>query len=285
MGKMYYSEEQTARKLGVSPDQLRKLVDEAKLRVYSDGGKRMYNAEEVDTLAPAQAGESGEVELTPADSAAGDRVTLSEADRTAAVAGKDDTVITSEGISIFDDEDLEVEAGDPMAKTAIAPSVEEQISLEGVGSGSGLLDLTRESDDTSLGAEVLEHIDVESAVPSSSLGAQVLDQIDVEGAVPSAAEEAPPAAIIEAPTVVEEIDASAGAFSGLVLGAALVMLLVAAVVLPVMMDKEPGYLTALQENLALVLGASALLSVLLAVAGYLIGKSIADRATALQRGG
>jgi hypothetical protein len=32
------------------------------------------------------------------------------------------------------------------------------VNLEGVGSGSGLLDLTRESDDTSLGAELLDEI-------------------------------------------------------------------------------------------------------------------------------
>ena len=33
-----------------------------------------------------------------------------------------------------------------------------KLSLESVGSGSGLLDLTRESDDTSLGAELLDEI-------------------------------------------------------------------------------------------------------------------------------
>jgi PAS domain S-box-containing protein len=61
--------------------------------------------------------------------------------------GKEDTVITAEGISIFDDEDLEIEAADPMAKTQIAPSLDDQVAIEGVGSGSGLLDLTRESDE------------------------------------------------------------------------------------------------------------------------------------------
>lgn len=48
---------------------------------------------------------------------------------------------------------------DPMAQTAISSgSMQDQISLEGTGSGSGLLDLTRESDDTSLGAELLDEI-------------------------------------------------------------------------------------------------------------------------------
>ena len=50
-----------------------------------------------------------------------------------------------------------IEHVDPSAQTAITGGIREQINLEGVGSGSGLLDLTRESDDTSLGA-VLDEI-------------------------------------------------------------------------------------------------------------------------------
>lgn len=60
------------------------------------------------------------------------------------------------GISIFDAD--EVDSADPAAQTqqsGAAPSEEkeeEDLTLETVGSGSGLLDLTRESDETSLGA-------------------------------------------------------------------------------------------------------------------------------------
>src|SRR5207248_2496317 len=50
------------------------------------------------------------------------------------------------------------ESADPSAQTNIASNVPDQVSLESVGSGSGLLDLTRESDDTSLGAELLDEI-------------------------------------------------------------------------------------------------------------------------------
>lgn len=54
------------------------------------------------------------------------------------------------GITIFDVDDSQ--KADPSAQTAINPSIQDQINLESVGSGSGLLELTRESDDTSLGA-------------------------------------------------------------------------------------------------------------------------------------
>lgn len=275
MGKMYYSEEEAGEKLGVSPEQLEGLVRQGKLRVYADGDKKMYKAEEVDALGPPAAGESGEIELTPADSAAPDVVTLSEADKAPAPAGKEDTVITTEGISIFDDEELEIEAADPMAKTSIAPSAQDEMSVEGIGSGSGLLDLTREPDDTSLGA-VLEDISVESAVSGSAA---------VEAVAEMPGYEEPEVAVAEAPTVVQAIDPSAGAFSGLVVAACLVMLVMGAVAIAAMLQATPKYVDVLQQNLLAFLAAAAVVAIILTVAGYFIGKSVADRAAALQRGG
>ncbi len=78
-------------------------------------------------------------------------------DGTAAGKGKDDTVVSSVGVSVFDEEDLD-ESADPLAKTVMSGTAG-GTGLEGIGSGgSGLLDLTRESDDTSLGAELLDEI-------------------------------------------------------------------------------------------------------------------------------
>src|SRR5579864_2156567 len=59
------------------------------------------------------------------------------------------------GINVFGTDDVPGVA-DPSAQTAITP-LPQEINLESVGSGSGLLDLSRERDDTSLGA-VLEEI-------------------------------------------------------------------------------------------------------------------------------
>ena len=134
---------------------------------------------------------------------------------------KSDTVITSEGISIFDDEDLEIEAADPMAKTQIAPSLDEQIGGEGASAGSGLLDLTRESDDTSLGAEVLGHIDMESGeAPAPSVDS-------VAGSIAAEAESNAPVA--ETIMVVERHDPSAGTYTGMAAGATLVLMLLGAI--------------------------------------------------------
>lgn len=58
------------------------------------------------------------------------------------------------GISVFDEDELQIDA-DPMGETRISSGMDE---LEAVGSGSGLLDITQESDDTSLGAALLDVI-------------------------------------------------------------------------------------------------------------------------------
>ena len=68
---------------------------------------------------------------------------------------KEGSSVPSVGINVFDDDELD-EHVDPLAQTAVTDVA--GLALEGVGSGSGILDLTRESDDTSLGAELLEEI-------------------------------------------------------------------------------------------------------------------------------
>jgi excisionase family DNA binding protein len=269
MAKMYYTEDEAAAKLGVGREQLDAWRKEGKLRAYADGPKRMFKVEEVDKLGAQRASQSsGEVVLTPADSGTRDAISLSDTGKPLP-PGKEDTVITSDGISIFDEEDLEV-AADPMAKTAIAPSVDEQVSVEGVGSGSGLLDLTRESDDTSLG-EVLDHIDVDTA-PSSGVANMTEASISSEAPM-----------VIEPPTVVEEADAASGAFSGMVVGACLLMMVIGVVGVAVIQDMVPDFLVAMQNNLAIFLVVGVVVCGILAGVGFAIGKNMASRAAALQR--
>jgi hypothetical protein len=211
------------------------------------------------------------IELTPTD-----EVSLAEAEATPE-APKEDTVITAEGISIFDDEDLEIETADPMAKTQIAPSIEDQIQLEGVGSGSGLLDLTRESDDTSLGAEVLDHIvEEEAGAPMAPPGGAAV------GMVPEPMPAAAPAA---APTYIEEIDPMAGLFGGLIVGCAVVAALLAVVALSGFGTTPPDYVKQLQANLKMVVLGSVVIIAIGAALGIFVGRSAAARQAAMRQMG
>jgi len=269
--KMYYTEAEAAQKLGVTIEALSTFVRDDKLRVFQDGARRMYKAEEVDKLV-SEATPEEEIELSPAEGTSQDTVALSDVDEPV-VSAKEDTVITAEGISIFDEEDLEIEAAaDPMAKTQIAPSLEDQVALEGVGSGSGLLDLTRESDDTSLGAEVLDHIDeVEGGVGSG---------ISSEGAIEQMAAIAPPEfAAVEA-VYVEEMDSSSGLFSGIVVGCAIVMLVLGAVMISAMLGTVPSYIESFSKNVVFVLVGVVFVVGISGMVGLFVGKSMAAKQSA-----
>ena len=160
--KMYYTDEEAAAKLGIDAAALEGLVRDQKLRAFKDGARIMFRADEIDALAAQGAPGEEEIELTPADTGGAGSISLVDSAETPPPAGKEDTVITAEGVSIFD-EGEEVETADPLAKTQITARMEDQVSADGSGSGSGLLDLTRESDDTSLG-EVLDKIEMDSGV-------------------------------------------------------------------------------------------------------------------------
>jgi hypothetical protein len=265
--KMYYTEEETAERLGISLGALAELVADQKLRVFKDGPQNMYRADEVDALAKSGlAAAEEEIELTPADKS-GDSSVISLADTAEAPtgAGKDDTVITAEGLSVFDEGEEGIEVADPMAKTQITMSMEDQAAIEGAGTGSGLLDLTRESDDTSLG--------------------EVLDRIDMEGpAAPAEAAAGEPALagtgmVSAAALAAAEVDPVAGFFNGLIVGCAAVALVLGAVALAAMLDVVPGYLDFLARYKLAVLAGSAVIAGLAGGAGfYLTRAGMAKRA-------
>jgi len=269
--KMYYSEQEAAEVVRCTVEQLTEYARQGKLQQYQDGAKRVYRADQVDEFAKqVMLDDTGEIQLSPADTATRE-VSLQEADLSKDT-GKEDTVITAEGVSIFDDEDLDIEAADPMAKTQIAPPLEDQVSADGVGSGSGLLDLTRESDDTSLGAEVLTNIDMESGMGTA-----------VQAEAPQAEEaEAIAPAVIEAPVMVQAIDPGAGLFSGLVVGSAIVSILLGVVALSAMAGRASGLVEAMQNNMMIVVAAVALLIAAAGVVGLILGKSIATKQIAMR---
>lgn len=271
--KMYYTEEETMAKLNASAAELSAFVNDGKLRVFQDGGSNMYRVSEVDAMSPPA---EEMIELSPADSVPGDMVSITEGDEEDKPETKEDTVITSEGISIFDEEDLNIENADPMAKTQIAPSLDEQLAGEGAGSGSGLLDLTRESDDTSLGS-VLDNIDMGTGV-GAELAAEAGDTVDVTMGLESVEP------VVAQPVQAEVIDASSGLFSGFAIGCAMVSLLLAAVAMPLMRDMTPpGYVQTIHSNLAIFLAVAVVIIGIAGVVGMLVGKSASSRRPAANR--
>lgn len=223
------------------------------------------------------AGSTGGTKLEDSDLGLGgsDVLSLEEVDKEA-VEGmrKDDTVITNVGISVFDDDDLEI-AADPMAKT-IATGGGEHLGLEGSGGGSGLLDLTRESDDTSLGADVLGDIELTDDVTQTAETTATTDM----GEAPAPEPVAEP--VVMAPRFVQVVgafppDPSTPIFAGLLIAGMLVMAIAGAVTAAMTLEVWPSYLDAMYNALLISTGAMFGIGGLFALIGWLIGRQPAPR--------
>lgn len=199
-------------------------------------------------LAPMDSG-SG-LGLMPSDSA--DHIGL---DDSAPVSGeKDDTVITS-GIDEGEDEDegeIPFASSDPLAQTQLTDDDMDRISLDSGSSGSGLLDLSREADDTSLGAELLEEIypSVEEVSPEAPL----TDSSDISSEPDSSAPQRQPeedavSQVAEQPVMTSKVvtayDSSSGLFGAAMIIPFLMLFFLAMAAFAAVSGVEPGLLASI----------------------------------------
>lgn len=299
MAKQYYTMQEAMEALGMSEVELKQLVRDGQLREFRHGGQLHFKVDDINRLAgqsPNEASATGELTLMPSDdsipglsgtdlmppsekSAAGlsgsDILALADQEPEPGGPKKDDTVVTSVGISVFDDDDLELDA-DPMAKTVLSDAEGSALGGESTGSGSGLLDLTRESDDTSLGAELLDEIYSDEDESSVQMG-----DATRAGLVQEAAEEeeiAMDQAAVVAPVAYREMeDASSPAFTALLILGTLAMALVGGVVAAIMRDAWPAYLNFVSANLVYFAGGAAAVAVIVSIVGVLMGKKASGR--------
>lgn len=239
------------------------------------GESSIFNLE--DTTTPekpaAKTGSGGAIKAS--DSSLGlsgsDVLSLEEVDKeTVEGMRKDDTVITNVGISVFDDDDLEIASADPAAKT-IATGSGAHLGLDGSAAGSGLLDLTRESDDTSLGADVLE--DIGDGATQTTEATATTDMGEAPVAEVSAGE---PVGVAAGPRLVTIAafpeDPSSPIFAGLLVACMLVMAIVGASTAAMTLNVWPSYLDLLYQNLLVFAGATVVAGGLFALIGWLIGR-------------
>jgi hypothetical protein len=175
-----------------------------------------------------------------------------------------------------------------MAKTQITTgATDDQVSLEGAGSGSGLLDLAREADDTALGADLLDEIypGEEGAPPAPAEAAPPpkAKKAPVEAA-PAPVEEAPLAEpeVLEAPPLPAPStmgDSAEGLFSGLLVGAVALMALASTVVAGVVQGYLPDYARFLGDGskFYFFLVGAVLTPVIALLIGWFVGKAFIPR--------
>jgi len=179
------------------------------------------------------------------------------------------------GINVFGAEDTASgERVDPSQQTVISPGFRQQMALEGVGSGSGLLDLTRESDDTSLGA-VLDEI-----TPSNRTGTGRSAAVPVgdSGLVSFEDEPVTTTRVSAAPQYVERADPAAPVFGGLALAGAIVMLFGVFVLITQLVGTYPDLIAwfgSLGSPFLYTAGMGVGLAIVLALAGMVLGRTAA----------
>ncbi|MEM6458106.1 MAG: hypothetical protein AAF710_01810 [Planctomycetota bacterium] len=313
MAKMFYTLEEASARMGIDEEAIKAMAADGKLQQFRDRDKLMFKREQVDAMAaPEGDGGGSSIGIPLADPGPDDTDAISLADSMAADAGEPDDPREGTGISVFDAG--EVEPADPMAQTQVTqPQIDdEELALESVGSGSGLLDLTRESDDTSLGAELLDEIypgggdtgtgassadfGLESAVGSSGVfdgalsmdtgtsGPSGLDNLvdsDASGSMdlPGAGVTATPGA---APVYVGEASDPAGSAlgAGLLLGAAAALIIGLIVVAAAIAGGRSALTSALVSDqgstgLMILVAVLAVFSAVAAGVGFVVGKKSA----------
>lgn len=307
MAKMFYSLEEAAKRLHKSEDQVRQMASSGQLQEFRDGQKLMFKVDQVDLLAPDDESADDILSLEPSggddsgfgldladdsspgkgfggslslgDSGADLGLDLGE-EPAGSPSSKADSAGRS-GISVFDVDDLE--QADPSAVTQVNDQggfgalLDDSAAMETVGSGSGLMDLTREKDDTSLGAAgLLDDIYAnDEAASNETIGASGLfEATGASSDEPLVAAAGMGASSASGATLVaaEPYDgAGSGLVGGLALGTALALAM--ALVVSVMgILGSTSLVNPLADQFMIVVGALAGVTLIFAVIGLVLGK-------------
>lgn len=309
MAKMFYTLEETKAALGRNEEEIKQLAREGRLREFRDGPRLMFKAEQVENLKNELGGGSAPLQdqvdlgvsdtgspIGLADSRGNTGSVISLADSAGGTGSgpgmvlKDDTALAADlglsnsaggipspggsrsgsgsrpGINVLGPGES---AADPLAQTAISSNVPDQVNLESVGSGSGLLDLTRESDDTSLGAELLDEIDPGKGKPAAA-------EASTAATVAAPALGTRPAArgLGTGPIYQEAADPQAAAFGAASLAAAIMVILAGVAVLSAVLGTRPALVQMFDGMGLLMVALIGLVGALVfGVVGLIIGKA------------
>ena len=192
----------------------------------------------------------------------------------------DDTRLDGEGINVLTETDT---AGfdithDTMAETSLPEDeeslekIEEDVNLDSFGSGSGLLDLSLQADDTSLGG-VLDEIyagEDEEALPAGS----AIDIATGTGLMPDEdfGETEPAAAGVAMPMYAEPSpDTSSNLFGIMLLIPFAAVIFMAIAIVSAYSGTKPGLLAAVEGKILIVIGAAAVLAIVVMLAALFMG--------------
>lgn len=263
MAKLFYTLDEVAQKLEKTPDEVREMARRGEIQEFRDREKLMFKVDQIDLLVGGE-DESGDIPLLEDSRLGGSGLDLQDSGLALADSRE------GSAISSFDTDHGESPAA-ARTQPAGATGIDDELSLDAVGSGSGLLDLTRESDDTSLGAELLEEVyssDENVEIPANASG--LFDAAGVE----SPGNALGGGTVVMAPMLVESYDGSwSGLGVGLLLGALVAMIAVSVVLFVGLQGSTAGLTTMFAGNLMVWGGGLLAATLIFGVAGFFIGKA------------
>jgi len=260
---MFLTKEEAAEKLGCSVDEITQMISDGKLQEFKQGETMMVKSDQLDLI-------GGGDDLSLEGSAMGDKVSLEDS----FTIELDDASASGSAIGLVDSNEATGISAFDTALGQESQGLDDDVNLDSFGSGSQLLDLTRESDDSMAGAELMNQSfedDDQVEIPASASG--IFKRMEEEGGsenVAAALGNSP----LSAPMIVEEYD---GAGSGLGLGAmiaaALSFLVIGLMVVAILAGGGSGVASAITGNLVLGVVIPLIVLFILLGVGFVVGRA------------
>lgn len=274
---MFYTLEEAAAKLGKTADEVRQMASSGQLPEFRDRDRLMFKVEHVDLISGA--GKKDDDDIIPlADSGELEPVSLSSSGSASAIGLESPKEQT--GISIFDAD--ATEEADPSAVTRITNAPAKMDDPGRSGSGSGLLDMTRDVDDTSLGANLLDDVYggqetvAQQTTEEAAMGSGAAMEAGALFETPAASEgDAAMSGAAAAPAfVVQEIydGAGSGLVGGMAIGAVASLLVAAFAIMLGINNSGSDVLKVLGDNIWAFVGGLGGLTLVGGLLGWFLGK-------------
>jgi hypothetical protein len=270
--KMFYTAEEAAEKLKKSVLDVLDMGKRGEIQEFRDRDKVMFKAEQINLLAGEDDGDiplaledssAGGAGIDLSDSTGGRSRPMSSAPSSKAAARTMADSSEETGISAFEasrfGQDKKSGSG--------------ELSLETVGSGSGLLDLTRENDDSLSGAALIE--DAFSNDENVDLPANASGLFEAAGGGESGgnAVMAGGGGMTMMPMMVETYEGGwSGAGIGLMIGSMISLVCVLVMVVVTATGAIPALATMFTDNMPVWGGGLALVAIVCGIAGFALGR-------------
>jgi hypothetical protein len=270
--KMFYSAEEAAAKLGKSVSEVLDMGKRGEIQEFRDRDKVMFKAEQINLLAGDEDG--GEIPLALEDSAHGN-AGIDLSDSTGGPRSKPSPVSSGKANArtmADSSEETGISAFEASRFGQDKKAGSGELSLETVGSGSGLLDLTRENDDSLSGAALIE--DAFSNDDNVDLPANASGLFEAAGGADSGGNAVAAAGgMTMMPMVMETYEGGwSGAGVGLMVGAMICLVCVLLMVVVATTGAVPALATMFTGNMAVWGGGLAVVAIACGGLGFAIGR-------------